>query len=87
MLYIILIIISLGLNIWELNLLYKVIQSNNADINEIKSTKTSKRKHTKLAKTSFSSPLDPYEQYKDKTSKLYEPRRPSGGIRIEVNKD
>lgn len=65
---------------------YIVILLNKRTSEETKKGK-SKRTHAKLAKTSFSTPLDPYEVYKDKKSGLYEPRHAKGGVRIEVDKE
>lgn len=48
------------------------------------------RKHNSIAKVSYSNPLETYkgyEQYKDKKSGLYEPRRPSRGLKIEEGKE
>lgn len=47
--------------------------------------KDTKRMHAQVAKNLFSSPLSPYDRYKDKNSNLYAPRKQGGGVRIEVD--
>lgn len=41
------------------------------------------RKHEPVAKAKFSNALNPYDQYKDKQSKLYAPRKPKGGVELK----
>ena len=57
-------------------------EENNSNEN-IKKNNRVIRKHEKITKISFGSPLDPYERYIDKSTKLYEPRKQGGGIKIE----
>lgn len=42
-----------------------------------------KREHVPVAKAKFSNALNPYDQFKDKKSNLYTPRKPKGGIELK----
>ena len=74
------------LKIYEIYLLEKIAKQKQLN-NNIKNNNKLYRKHEKLAKTSFTSALDPYEKYKDKSTKLYVPRRQGGGVKIEGDKE
>lgn len=41
------------------------------------------RKHEPVAKAKFTNALNPYDQYKDKQSNLYAPRKPKGGVELK----
>ena len=72
------IIISLGACvIW---MLYKL---NKTALKQKMQPVKQERKHVPVAKASFQNALNPYDQYKDKKSQLYVPRKPKGGIEIK----
>lgn len=54
---------------------------------ETKNSEVNTRIHKAVAKVNYSTPMQNYEQYKDKQSGLYEPRRPSKGLKIEEREE
>ena len=72
------IIISLGACIvWMLHKIEKTVLKQK--MQPVKQ----ERKHAPVAMASFQNALNPYDQYKDKQSQLYVPRKPKGGIEIK----
>lgn len=80
----------------KIKLMYDIvdhIEEIKRDIEELKGTKekniekeSNTRKRKAVAKVAYDTPLKTYkeyDQYKDKHSGLYEPRRPSRGLKIE----
>lgn len=77
-----LILLTLGAcTIWMMLKLTKIIESQK--LQPVKQ----ERKHTPVAKASFSNALNPYDQFKDKKSNLYVPRRPKGGVELKPMED
>lgn len=65
-------------------ILKQITKTTSIKPEEREEKKDNKRSHAKLASNSFSSPLNPYDRYKDKSTNLYAPRKQGGGVKIEV---